>query len=576
MSSIIYRILYNQINKVAMNKKLYLPLLMALVLAFTSCSKKMGELSADYFKVTPLPLVAVGGQVPTTINGTFPEKYFNKKSVVTVTPVLVYEGGETAGTPFLYQGEKVTGNDQTISYKMGGNIVMKTSFKYVPAMRKSDLYLDFQVARGSKTYTLPRVKVAEGVVSTSTLADASGVKPAIGADKFQRIITDNYVAKILFLIQQSNIRNSALKESELDAVKAAMVEAKETENKRLAGVNIASTASPDGALDLNTSLAESREKNTVKLMEKAMKKDKIDGSVDAEFTPEDWEGFQELVEGSNIQDKQLILRVLSMYKDPAEREKEIKNLSSAFTQLAEEILPQLRYSKVTAAVETIGKSDEEISALAKSDPKSLNIEESLYAATLVKSNTEKMAIYKKTSEIYPNDYRAFNNMGMINFEEGKVDEATAMFKKAAQVNSAAPEVQMNLGLLDLANNDIAKAQAAFGKAAGVPELAGALGTLYTERGEYQKAVAAFADTKSNNAAVAQICAGDYNAAKNVLNSIEDKDALTYYLMAVVGARTNNESMVSTNLKQAVKLDSSLAAMAKTDLEFAKFNISSMI
>ncbi|MDO5572231.1 MAG: hypothetical protein Q4F97_12335 [Bacteroidales bacterium] len=559
-----------------MNKKLYLPLLMALVLAFTSCSKKMGELSADYFKVTPLPLVAVGGQVPTTINGTFPEKYFNKKSVVTVTPVLVYEGGETAGTPFLYQGEKVTGNDQTISYKMGGNIVMKTSFKYVPAMRKSDLYLDFQVARGSKTYTLPRVKVAEGVVSTSTLADASGVKPAIGADKFQRIITDNYVAKILFLIQQSNIRNSALKESELDAVKAAMVEAKETENKRLAGVNIASTASPDGALDLNTSLAESREKNTVKLMEKAMKKDKIDGSVDAEFTPEDWEGFQELVEGSNIQDKQLILRVLSMYKDPAEREKEIKNLSSAFTQLAEEILPQLRYSKVTAAVETIGKSDEEISALAKSDPKSLNIEESLYAATLVKSNTEKMAIYKKTSEIYPNDYRAFNNMGMINFEEGKVDEATAMFKKAAQVNSAAPEVQMNLGLLDLANNDIAKAQAAFGKAAGVPELAGALGTLYTERGEYQKAVAAFADTKSNNAAVAQICAGDYNAAKNVLNSIEDKDALTYYLMAVVGARTNNESMVSTNLKQAVKLDSSLAAMAKTDLEFAKFNISSMI
>ncbi|MEG1379004.1 MAG: hypothetical protein RSC75_05245, partial [Bacteroidales bacterium] len=306
-----------------MNRKLYLPLLMAVVLAFTSCSKKMGELNANYFTVTPQPLVAVGGQVPATINGTFPEKYFEKKSVVTVTPVLVYAGGEAVGTPFIYQGEKVTGNDQTISYKMGGNITMKTSFKFIPEMRKSELFLNFSVKRGKKTYTLPRVKVADGVVATSALASAEDVNAAIAPDKFQRIITDNYVAKILFLIQQSNLRNNQLNSAEMNEVKAKMKDANAAENQRLAGVNISGTASPDGALELNTNLAEAREKNTVKYMERTLKKDKLLSDITAEFTPEDWAGFKELVEKSNIQDKELILRVLSMYNDPAEREKEI-------------------------------------------------------------------------------------------------------------------------------------------------------------------------------------------------------------------------------------------------------------
>ena len=559
-----------------MNRKLYLPLLMAVVLAFTSCSKKMGEMNANYFNVTPQPLVAVGGQVPATINGTFPEKYFEKKSVVTVTPVLVYAGGEAVGTPFVYQGEKVTGNDQTISYKMGGNITMKTSFKFIPEMRKSELFLNFSVKRGKKTYTLPRVKVADGVVATSALASANDIDAAIAPDKFQRIITDNYVAKILFLIQQSNLRNSELKSAAMDEVKAKMKAAQQAENQRLAGINVASTASPDGALELNTTLAENREKNTVKYMERTLKKDKLLSDITAEFTPEDWAGFKELVEKSNIQDKDLILRVLSMYNDPAEREKEIKNLSAAFTQLAEEILPQLRYSKVTASIETIGKSDEEIAALAAKDPKALNVEELLYAATLAKTNAEKLAIYKKATEIYPNDYRAYNNIGVIYFAEGKVNDASAMFNKAAQVNPASAEVAMNQGVIELYNTEFAKAQQSFGKAAGVPELPAALGTLYTERGEYQKAVMAFGDTKSNNAAVAQICAGDYNSAKNTLAAISNKDALTYYLMAVVGARTNNENMVSSNLKEAVKLDPSMAKLALTDIEFAKYNVANWV
>jgi tetratricopeptide (TPR) repeat protein len=420
------------------------------------------------------------------------------------------------------------------------------------------------------------VKVADGVIATSTLASAEDVAGAIAPDKFQRIITDNYVAKIMFIIQQSNIRNNQLTTAEMNEVKAKIKEAHAAENQRVAGVNISGTASPDGSLELNTNLAEAREKNTVNFVEKTLKKDKIVSDITAEFTPEDWAGFKELVEGSNIQDKDLILRVLSMYQDPTEREKEIKNLSSAFTQLAEEILPQLRYSKVDAAIETIGKSDEEISALAASDPKSLTIEELLYAATLVNTDAEKLAIYKKATEIYPNDYRAYNNIGVINFNQGNVDEAVKMFDKAAKLAPSSAEVAMNQGLVDLYNNKLSDAQTAFGKAAGVPELPAALGTLYLERGEYDKAVAAFGDTKSNNAAVAQICAGDYNKAKNTLSEVADKDALTYYLMAVVGARTNNESMVSSNLKQAAALDSAVAQLALTDLEFSKYNVSNWV
>ena len=573
-----------------MNNKLRLPLVMALALAtLSSCSKKMDEMKSEYFNSNPLPLVAVGGQVPATINGTFPVKYFDKKSVVTVTPVIVYEGGETKGTPFTYQGEKVTGNDLAISYKMGGNVVMKTSFAYQPEFRQSELYLAFDVERKGKTYTLPRIKVADGVISTSTLTSVKvedgkvvksdkveGTDAALAPDKFQRVITDNYVAKVLFLIQQSELRNKELKSDAMNAVNEAMKTANVTENQRIAGVNVASTASPDGAYDLNEGLAQSREKRTVKHMENVLKRGKMSADITAEFTAEDWAGFQELVEASNIQDKALILRVLSMYKDPSQRENEIKNLSSAFTQLAEEILPQLRYSKVTAAIETIGKSDEEIAALASSNAKELNVEELLYAAAIAKTDAEKVVIYKKATEIYSNDFRAYNNLGKIYLSEGKVAEATSLIEKAAKIAPNAPEVNMNQGLLALAKGDYTSAEAAFGKAAGVPELNGALGALYIERGEYDKAVAAFGNTKTNTAAVAQLCAGDASRAKTTLSSIEEKDAMTYYLMAVVGARTNNESMVASNLAKSVSMNNAMAVLAKSDAEFANYDVASII
>ncbi len=553
-----------------MTKKLYLPLLMAMVVAlFSSCSKKMGELSADYFTVTPQMLEAVGGKVPATINGKFPEKYFNKKAVVEVTPVLKWNGGEAKGQPATFQGEKVEGNDQTISYKMGGSYTMKTSFDYVPEMAKSELYLEFKATIGKKVVTIPAVKVADGVISTSELVNNTlgNANPALGEDAFQRIIKEKHDANIMFLIQQANIRSSELKTAKEFNKEVANVN--EAANKKISNIEVSAYASPDGGVSLNTTLAENRESNTTKMLSKDLKKAKIDAPIDAKYTAQDWEGFQELVSKSNIQDKELILRVLSMYQDPAQREQEIKNISSVYKTLADEILPQLRRSRLTLNYEIIGKSDEEIAKLASSNPSELNVEELLYAATLTNDPAKQEAIYTQATKQFPNDYRAFNNLGKLAYQAGNVDKAESYFKKAASVN-ASPEVNMNLGLISLIKGDKAAAETYFGKAAGTKELGESMGNLYIAQGQYERAVNSFGDSKTNSAALAQILAKDYNKAKNTLANVERPDAYTDYLMAVLGARTNNSSMVTSSLKSAVAKDPSLAKKAATDLEFAKY------
>ena len=552
-----------------MLKKLYLPFLLVLVAAFTSCSSKMGELSSDYFTTTPQVLEAVGGKVDVTINGKFPEKYFKKKAVVEVTPVLKWNGGEAKGQSATFQGEKVEGNDQTISYKVGGNYTMRTSFDYVPEMANSELWLEFKAKIGKKEITIPAVKVADGVISTSELVNNTlgNANPALGEDAFQRIIKEKHDANIMFLIQQANIRSSELKVGKAFNEEVANVNA--AENKKINNIEVMAYASPDGGEELNTTLAENRESNTQKMLNKNLKKSKLDVAVDAKYTAQDWEGFQELVSKSNIQDKELILRVLSMYQDPAQREQEIKNISSVYKTLADEILPQLRRSRLTLNYEIIGKSDEEIANLASSKPAELNIEELLYAATLTNDPAKKEAIYTQATKQFPSDYRAYNNLGKLAYQAGDVNKAESYLKKAESIN-ATPEVNMNLGLVALIKGDKAAAEAYFGKAAGTKELGESMGNLYIAQGQYERAVNSFGDAKTNSAALAQILAKDYNKAKNTLANVERPDAYTDYLMAVLGARTNNASMVTSSLKSAVAKDASLAKKAATDLEFAKY------
>ena len=553
-----------------LKSKIFLSLVGALMLAaFSACSSKMGELSSDYFTVTPQVLEAVNGQVPATINGKFPEKYFNKKAIVEVTPVLRWEGGEAKGQPSVFQGEKVQGNDQTISYKMGGNYTMKTSFDYVPEMAKSELYLEFKATVGKKTVEIPAVKIADGVIATSELVEQTlaTATPATGNDAFQRIIKEKSEANIMFLIQQANIRSSELKNA-----KAFTQEAKginESVNKKITDVQISAYASPDGGLDLNTGLAEKRRDNTEKALTRELRKADVEAAVDAEYTAEDWEGFKELVSKSNIQDKELILRVLSMYSDPEQREQEIKNISAVYSTLADEILPQLRRSRLTLNYEIIGKSDEEISNLAQNDPTQLNLEELLYAATLTNDPAQKEAIYKKAVAQFPNDYRAYNNLGKLAYQAGNLDKAESYYKQALQRKDA-PEANMNMGLVALKKGDKAAAETYLGKAAGAEGLNEAMGNLYIEQGKYDQAVSSFGNLKTNSAALAQILAKDYNKARTTLDGVQAPDAYTSYLKAVLGARTNNPSAVTSNLKSAVAADPSLAKKAATDLEFAKY------
>lgn len=552
-----------------MNKKFLLPFfLLAAILAFSSCSNKLKPLAEEYIKAEPQPLEAIGGKVPVTINATIPAKWFNKKAVVTITPVLRYQGGEAWGTAYTYQGEKVKGNNQVIPYKEGANVTMKSSFTYKPEMKKSELFLTFDAKIKNKTVKLPDVKIGEGVLATSALADAATANAAIAADKFQRIIKEAHDASIMFLIQQAELRSKELKKDEISDWKDLVKNADEAPNQNVA-IEIQAYASPDGGVELNTGLAERREKNTDKYLAKELKKMKVDVPVDAKYTAQDWEGFQELVSKSNIQDKDLVLRVLSMYSDPEQREQEIKNISSVFSTLADEILPQLRRSRLVANIEIIGKSDDEISALAKNDPKALNVEEILYAATLTNNDAEKTAIYNKASELYPNDYRTWNNVGMMAFRAGDLAKAEQMFNKANSVKNN-PEANMNLGLIALTKGDQAKAQQLFGSASGVAELSEALGVLYLEQGEWAKAANSFGSVKSNNAALAQILTKDYNKASQTLNAVPNPDAITSYLKAIVSARTNDANGVVSNLKAAIAKDGSLKKEAAIDLEFAKY------
>ncbi|MDR0430742.1 MAG: hypothetical protein LBH58_09735 [Tannerellaceae bacterium] len=552
-----------------MNKKFLLSFfVMAAIVFLSSCSGKLTPLAEQYIKAEPQPLEAVGGKVPVTINATFPAKWFNKNAVVTVTPVLRYQGGEAWGTSYTYQGEKVKGNNQIISQRSGGNVTMRTSFNYKPEMKKSDLYLTFEAKIKNKSVSLPDIKIGEGVIATGELADAATAKVAVAPDKFQRIIKEAYDANIMFLIQQAELRSQELNKQEIKDWKNLVQNADETPNQNVA-IEISAYASPDGGVKLNTGLAERREANTTKYLNQELKKSKIDVPVDARYTAQDWDGFQELVSKSNIQDKDLVLRVLSMYKDPEQREQEIKNISSVFSVLAEEILPQLRRSRLTANVEIIGKSDDEISALAKSDPRALNVEEILYAATLTNDAAEKEAIYTKASQQYPNDYRTWNNIGMMRFKAGDLAKAEELFNKANSVK-ANNESNMNLGLIALTKNDNAKAQQLFGSAASVPELSEALGVLYLKQGEYAKAASSFGSIKSNNAALAQIMTKDYSKALQTLNAVVNPDATTDYLKAVVAARTNDTSGVVNNLRASIAKDRAMVKEIASDLEFAKY------
>ena len=550
-----------------MKKSLFFSLI-AVVAVLASCSKTLPN--PEEITVNPNPLEKVGSTVNAEITGTFPVKKFAKKGVLVVTPVLKYGNQEVLGDPVTYVGEKAKENGKRVSYKNGGTYSQSCSFEYVPEMRKSELYLRFDAKVGKKTIEIPDLKVADGVIATAELAEAEDNNTVTTADKFQRIIQEMTEADIKFLIQQANLRSSETGSAEVKNLQAAIKDAKENEKKQINKIEVSGYASPDGGMDLNEKLAKNRQSAAQNFLQQTLKKNKVENDVEANITAEDWEGFQKAMEESNMQDKDLVLRVLSMYSDPEEREAQIKNLSAVYGNIKEEILPALRRSRMILTTDLIGKSDEEIKALAAEDPAQLNVEELLYAATLTNDNHEKMAIYKKAADRF-NDYRAWNNMGQIYFKEGNIAEARRCYAKALEIEPNNADVNYNAGLAAMADGDLAKAEEYFGKAAGTQgDLNAAMGTLYTQKGDYNAAKKAYGNEATNNAAVQQILNEDYAAARQTLDNVKEPNATTAYLKAIVAARTNDKEAVYANLGVAIAKDASLKDRAAQDIEFAKF------
>lgn len=561
-----------------MNKKLLFTLLVGSAVVLTGCNKKVAPFESNYFSVNPAPLEVKGKTVPGKVTGKIPAKVFQKNAEITVTPILNVNGVETAGQAYTYQGEKVRGNSPIISYKEGGSFVIPVEYAYTPGMEDATLALKFDVTQGKKQYALPNVTVAKGVNTTSTIADAATASTAIAPDKFQRIVSETYSANINFLINKADIRDSEKTSESMLLFNQLVANASADSTRQIKEIGIKSAASPEGGVEFNEKLAEKREKNTNDYLRKEFEKQNITnfGDIVGSFTAQDWEGFQKLVSESEIQDKELILSVLNMYEDPEIREKEIRNMSEIFDQLSKEILPKLRYSRLSATVDVIGKSDEQIKEAFANDPKSLTIDELLYCASLTNDNKEKINIYQAAANIYSDDYRAFNNLGACQFADGNYTVAAENLKKALSLNPSCGEANVNLGLISMLNNDFNNAKVQLGNAAGVAEAAEALGVYYLKNGDNQAAVKAFGDTKSNNAALAQILTKDYSKAKKTIAAINTPDATTHYIAAVLGARTNNEALIVNSLKDAIKLDSSLLTKALKDPEFTNFNIASKI
>ncbi len=537
-------------------------------LLLASCASKF-KISSTGVNVDPNPLTVQGDAVKTRINFAFPKKSFPKKGTLRITPVLRYAGGEKWGKAYDYQGDDVYGNEQVVFYKSGANAVLDFAVPYTPQMQKSELYLTFNGKVGKKAQKISSMKVADGVNATETLATVEGILPAIAPHGFQRIVKEMYDADILFQIQQANVRGSEINKEDVEEWRYTVQNAKETPNQNVS-VEVQSYASPDGGKKLNEKLSENRERNTTAALKKEFKKQDMAGvAIDAHYTAQDWEGFRTLVEKSDLPDKDLVLRVLSMYPDPESREREIKNISVVFKQLADNILPKLRRSRLIANVEIIGKSDAEIQEFIAKAPGHLSAEELLYAAELTNSTTEKMRIYQIANQIFKKDYRAYNNIGALYFAQGKIKDAEAWFNKAATLQDN-EVTKLNRGLIALYHGDKEKAQDMISAAINTPELGQALAYLYLKQGEYMKAETAFGETVSNNAAVAQLLNGNYAKALKTLQKITTPSATTELIRAIIAARTNDNNGVITALKSAIALDGSVAYQIADNLEFAKY------
>lgn len=529
-------------------------------LAAVACSSpaKMAEM-AENVTVTcePAILEVVGGTIDATVSVTYPEDYFHPQAILEVTPVIVYEGGEAKMEPFMFQGEKVKDNYQVVPSE-GATITKKVHFDYAPGMEKCFLELRGTVKHKAKSTDLPTKKVADGANTTYMLVCKQG-KVDLKADNYQEIIKQTAEGQILYQINSSNVRNSELKSQSIKDFQAALEEIKANERKTLVGTDVVAYASPDGKEDQNAKLSDNRSKSAEKAFNKVTKKNPVEGPVTVSSIGEDWEGFQELVAASDIEDKELIIRVLSMYSDPAVREQEIKNMSAVYSTLAKEVLPELRRARFIANVEYQNYTNEELLQLIEENIDVLDETALLRAATLVKENDQKVELYKKAADKFDSKTAQYNlavtyiNMDKLNKAENTLKD---LDKDADWYNA--------MGVIALRNEDLNAAAEYFSLSGNETSVENAA-VIDILDGEYAAAAAKLAGKKGYNAALAQLLVGNNAPAA----ALECECPNAAYLRAVAAARQGNAEAVKSNLEAAGKCEK-LAERAAKDVEFAQY------
>ncbi|MDA3868189.1 MAG: tetratricopeptide repeat protein [Salinivirgaceae bacterium] len=567
----------------------YLTIMFAAALFFTGCQslEKMQKMAAEVtLDVQPSPVEMHGDSIAIKLTGSFPAKFFQKKAELEITPVLKYGDQEVAFKSLKMQGEDVQGNNKVISYASGGSFEIIGKVAYDPAMREGTLYARGNATMKDESMVVLEREVAPGVMSTATLLDLTDAKVIKAADKFERVQYETKKAKIQFLINRHNIRRGELSKDEIKAFNDYLEEIAAAENMNVENITIDAYASPDGTIELNTKLSDKRKVVSEGYVGKQVKNAKVkiedeQNIYNTKSVAEDWDGFKKELQKSDVQDKDLILRVLSMYNDPEVREKEIKNIAAAFEDLKTDVLPQLRRSEMSMKVAIVGFSDEEISTFALEQPDTLSVEELIYAATLTEDKEEQKKIYTAVTQQYSDDWRGHNNLGVVNYQIGNYADAATSFDAAKEIDSDNSKVLNNLGAVALAQGDVEKAAEYLDAAtAGGKNTSYNQAMLATKEGKYQDAIDMYASSEYQtvNFALAKLL--QYSETKNVqayeatlgiLEKVEDKEnSLLYYVKAIVGARKQESEVLFNNLRTAIEKNGDLKEAAATDIEFIRY------
>ncbi len=533
-------------------------------IALTGC-KLIGDVE---YELDQDPVQMHGDSVRVSISVQVPEKGLNKKASAEITPML----GTKAFKTLTIQGEKATGNGQTIPFKPGETVTYTDVIAYSPSLENADLKITGKVMKGAKEEALPEVKIGDGTVVTPLLVQDDD-KAILGTDEFVRTTEQVFEGtQINFDKAKANVKASEMKQDDIVSFKDWMAMADSNAKVAPKSINLLAYASPEGETAKNNTLADDRAKSANDALVKMLTKAEISAEGFKSMPKgEDWAGFEKAMMASEIEDKELIIRVLKMYPDPVKREEEIKKMSATYKQLEKEILPDLRRTQVKVVYDQIGWSDSELKALSVSNPDKLTIEELIFTATLYDNNEEKMRIYKEAVRLYPNDWRGHNNLGYTYYNQNEISKAKESFTKANDLQESAITLN-NLGLIARQEGERDKAEQLFNSAVSAgPEVKYNLGIIDIQNGNYSDAIANMGSENTFNKALAQVLNEDYSSALTTIDASADANsAMGYYLKAIVGARQNNMDMVVNNLTSAISKDSSIKDRAAKDREFIKF------